>query len=240
LKRRLSSINRREHAGSSVLNQYCERLSIKESNILRELRDETNNKFSDASKMIGPMGGSFLKMIVFMLKPQKILEVGCFTGYSAISMAEAMVELNIKGSKIVTLDIDKTSEAVARNYFNKFQALNPKKVEIDLKMGDALLTLKSMTEKYDLVFIDADKKNYINYYEAVLTRNLLNTPNGFIVADNVLWSGDVVNEEKLKNSVSAKHMHEFNEHVAKDKRVEQVIVPIRDGISLIRAKKSSL
>ncbi|PLX01802.1 MAG: methyltransferase [Marinilabiliales bacterium] len=210
------------------IEDYMDEYSSKEDKLLHQLYRETQIKTYYPRMVSGKQQGLFLEMISRMIKPLNILEIGTFTGYSGIQMAKGLQD----GGKLVTIDINEEMETFAGKYF-KLSGLQDK---IDFRIGNALEIIPQLDMKFDLVFIDADKEQYIDYYELAMEK--LNT-GGFILADNVLWSGKVLHPEK-KTSKSNKADKEtkgivaFNKHVKKDKRVEKVIIPIRDGVTIIR------
>ena len=173
--------------------------------------------------MVGRMEGRFLKMLVGMLRPTKVLEIGTFTGYSALSMAEALPE----GGGIVTLDVSETNAALARQHI----AASPYANRILVRLGPALETLRTLSGPFDLVFIDADKASYLKYYEAVLPKL---SEHGVIAVDNVLWSGAVLDESD--QSVDTVALRAFNDRIVNDRRVECVMLTVRDGLTLIRKR----
>ena len=169
----------------------------------------------------GHVQGKFLEMISRMIKPKKVLEIGTFTGFSALCLSKGLVE----GGALHTIELREEDAATAASYFNKAGTEH----QIKLHVGNAIDIIPQLNETWDLVFIDADKVNYIDYYE--LTLPFLNR-DGWILADNVLFHGQVLeNELKGKN---AKAIDAFNKHIAADKRVEQVMLTVRDGLMLIR------
>jgi predicted O-methyltransferase YrrM len=176
----------------------------------------------------GKQQGLFLEMISHMIKPKAILEIGTFTGYSAIQFAKGLAE----NGKIVTIDINEELEILARKYFKK-SGLEDK---IDFRIGDARSIIADLNMEFDLVFIDADKEQYLEYYELALAKT---RKGGFILADNVFWSGKVLNPNKRtskskKADKETKGIVAFNKYVKNDKRVEKMILPLRDGITIIR------
>jgi caffeoyl-CoA O-methyltransferase len=174
-----------------------------------------------AGMMVGALEGRFLEMLVFALRPDVILEIGTFTGYSSIAMAGALPA----GGKIVTCDINDQSQAAARRHAEAAGVAD----RIEYRLGPALDTIASLDLMFDFVFIDADKSNYLNYYEAVLPRL---SPAGLIAADNTLWSGAVLSDDdKSEDTFGIKA---FNDFVVRDSRVVCVQLPIRDGVTLIR------
>jgi caffeoyl-CoA O-methyltransferase len=204
------------------IEAYAEEHSTAPPAHLDVLADETRRTLAQrAGMMVGPHEGAFLRMLVGLLRPRSVLEIGMFTGYSALSMAEALPP----GGRIVTCDIDETHAAIARKHI----AASRHASRIEIRMGPALDTLATLSGPFDFVFIDADKSNYSNYYEAVLPKL---APGGCIAADNVLWSGRVIRSDDHTEDTVA--LRRFNDHVRLDSRVECVMVPIRDGVTLIR------
>ncbi|ORX80995.1 O-methyltransferase [Basidiobolus meristosporus CBS 931.73] len=193
----------------------------------------TQERFPDAFKMISPHQGQLLKQIVRFTKSRNILEIGTFTGYSALCM---LAGLPTTGKcKLVTCEADETAARVAREAFQTFDKRN----RIELMVGPAQQTLEAFPPgtQFDLVFLDANKGGYVQYYETILNQDLL-ADNGLIVADNVLFRGEVplvatdpIGTQKMK---AAQAMHRFNEHVFQDPRTEQVILPLFDGLNLIQ------
>jgi caffeoyl-CoA O-methyltransferase len=185
--------------------------------LLDELREETYAKMSSPQMQVGRVEGAFLKMLVRLASARRILEIGMFTGYSALSMAEGLPD----DGELITCDIDPKAEEMARRYF----ARSPHGKKIHVRMGPALETVKTLTGPFDLVFIDADKESYVRYYDAVLP---LLRQGGLLVADNTLWSGRVLEPQ----AESDRAIVAFNDRVAKDARVERVLLSVRDGMTL--------
>lgn len=199
------------------IEKYALGHSPEESELLLELARETYAKTSLPQMQVGRMAGAFLRLLVRLTQARRILEIGTFTGYSALVMAEGLPE----DGRIITCDIDLETTAIAR----RFWARSPHGSKIELRLGRALETLKTLTGPFDMAFIDADKENYPAYWEAVLT---LLRPGGLIVADNVLWSGRVLEpKEKSDHAIS-----EFNRRVQNDAGVEAVMLTVRDGMTL--------
>ena len=172
----------------------------------------------------GHLQGRILKMICRMVQPHRVLELGTFTGYSALCFAEAMAP----DGEVHTLEIDDEVEDFAREHF----AQSPYGDKVKMYIGDALETIKTLTDTYDLVFIDANKRDYLRYYEAVLP---LVRPGGIILADNTLWDGKVVTEPDSRDPQTV-GIVEFNNFIATDDRVEKVILPLRDGLTILWKK----
>jgi caffeoyl-CoA O-methyltransferase len=203
------------------IEDYAQLHSDPEPELLRELREETQRVSTEARMLVGRLEGAFLKMLVHLTNAQRVLEIGTFTGYSALWMAEALPP----DGTLVTCDIDEKTTAVAHRYFGR----SPYGRKIEVRLGRALETLSVLPGPFDLVFIDADKENYTAYYEAVLPK--LRT-GGLIVADNTLWSGRVLTPQ----SASDHGLVTFNAHVAKDARVERVLLTVRDGLVIARKR----
>ena len=209
---------------SFIVNEEVERYALEHSTpdpeFFRRLEEETRATTTAPQMMVGPLEGQLLGWLVRLSGAKRILEIGTFTGYSSISMALALAD----GGRITTLDVNEETTAVARRYAEKAGVEG----RIDYRVGPALDALEELDGPWDLVFIDADKPNYVNYYEAVLPKL---ADDGFIVADNVLWSGRVVEDDAEE---STKAIKAFNDHVAADDRVEQLMLTVRDGMTLIR------
>lgn len=205
------------------IEEYCLRHSTPRDKLLRELEKYTRRHVENSQMLIGPHEGALLALLVRLTGARRALEIGTFTGYSALCMAEA---LPAKG-KLTTCEIKPEHVDIARSFF----ARSPHGHKIKLRLGPALETLAglSVSASFDFVFLDADKESYVNYYEAVLPRL---RPGGLIVADNVLWSGRVLAPKQKTDRAVAK----FNKHVRRDARVECVMLPIRDGVSVIRKR----
>ena len=194
-----------------------------ESDLFRRLELETRATMQYPEMMVGRIEGQFLKMLVQLTGARRVLEIGTFTGYSALMMAEGLPP----DGRLITCEVNPKAEEIARRYF----AESSHGHKIELRMGAALETIAAMTEPLDLVFIDADKKNYPNYYEACMP---LLRPGGLIVADNVLWSGNVIapKDDETRAIVA------FNERVQADPQVENVCLTVRDGMMLARRRSS--
>jgi caffeoyl-CoA O-methyltransferase len=205
----------------SAVEAYAEAHTTPAPPWLSALAEETRRDFTAHGMMVGPLEGRFLEMLVFCLRPQRVLEIGTFTGYSSVSMAAALPA----GGRIVTCDVDSVSNAVAR----RVAAAAGVEDRIDFRLGPALETIAGLDGPFEFVFIDADKPNYVNYYEAVLPKL---SDGGLIAADNTLWSGRVVDESADDDNTVA--IRSFNDHVARDERVVCVQLTVRDGVTLIR------
>jgi caffeoyl-CoA O-methyltransferase len=202
---------------------YAERFSREQSPLLEEIELFTGEHHAQAHMLSGRAQGAFLSFISRLLRPRRILEIGTFTGYSALCLAEGLAE----DGTVHTIECRAGDAALARAYFDR----SFWKDRISLHEGNALDILPGLDETWDLVFIDADKVNYTRYYEAVLPAV---RSGGAILADNVLFHGRVL-EEPVKGK-NARALQAFNEHVQKDTRVMQVLVPLRDGMLCIYKK----
>lgn len=205
----------------SEIEAYAEAYSMPESAVCQALREETQRTMDHPQMLVGPLEGAFLKMMTQLVGAKRVLEIGMFTGYSALCFAEALPE----DGTVITCEINEKSASVARRYFERAAAGR----KISLHMGPALDTMRTLTGPFDLIFIDADKTNYPNYYRRALD---LLTPNGVILIDNVLWSGEVLKQPPPDDSTAA--IQELNRTVAADPRVSAVLVTIRDGILVVK------
>jgi caffeoyl-CoA O-methyltransferase len=208
---------------SPELLAYCEDHSSGEDELLRHISRETHAKVLMPRMLSGHLQGKTLELLAKMLNPKVILEIGTFTGYSGICLARGLGE---KG-KLITLDINEELEGMVRDFFEK-SGLSSK---IDYRIGNAMDIIPTLKENFDMVFIDADKANYINYYNLVVEKV---NQGGIILADNVLWSGKVIAEEGTKIDKDTQIILDYNKMVQNDPRVENVLLPIRDGLMLAR------
>ncbi|OFM83957.1 O-methyltransferase [Weeksella sp. HMSC059D05] len=206
------------------LNQYLEKHTNEEPDLLRELMIETHQATTQPHMASGHYQGRILSMISKLIQPKTILEIGTFTGYATLCLAEGLAE----NGKIITLDINDELKYIGEKYFER----SPYKNQIEYRIGPALEQMKTIEkESLDLVFIDADKQTYPEYYECSI--DLLRN-GGVILMDNVLWYGKVYDENA--NDKRTVILRDLNERVVKDSRVESLILPVRDGITLIRKK----
>jgi caffeoyl-CoA O-methyltransferase len=203
---------------SEDLEKYIHQWAAPEDEVLKELTRETHLKVQMPQMLSGYLQGSFMTMFTALQQPKRVLEIGTFTGYSAICFAKGMSE----DSLLYTLDINEELAPMCQRYFEKAGVAD----RIKMITGKALEIIPTVDETFDLIFIDADKHNYINYYDAVFDKV---RPGGWIIADNVLWSGKVVNEQKDKDTQA---IHAYNEKVAQDPRVKNFILPLRDGLNI--------
>lgn len=208
---------------SNQLENYLDKHYTAESDLLKNLESETFQKTTQPQMLSGGYQGRLLSLISKITKPKNILEIGMFTGYSTLCLAEGLDS----DGKIITIDRNEELLYLVKKYFEQSDYSN----QIEIKIGNALDVMDHLDlSEFDLFFIDADKSNYINYYEKIV--NAAKT-GAVILADNVLWYGKVL-EETRANDKDTALLKEFNETVSKDDRVEMLILPIRDGISLIR------
>lgn len=210
----------------NALEQYIETMSSPEEALLRELERETYLRVINPRMISGHIQGKFMEMLVRMLRPRRILEIGTFTGYSALCMAAGLDD----GGIIDTCEIDDELEEMIRSFFDRSQHGG----KIRLHIGSALEIAPTLGERYDLVFMDGDKREYTAYYNMLMDNGLVGS-GSFILADNILWYGKVV-EPVAKGDKQTQAIVDFNRIIREDERVENVIIPIRDGINLIRVK----
>ena len=206
---------------SADIDAYAQAHSMPESDLCRALREETQRRMEAPQMMVGPLEGAFLKMMAQLVGARRVLEIGMFTGYSALCFAEALPA----DGTVITCEVDEESVALARQYF----ARSPIGKKIEIRMGPALDTMRELKGPFDLIFIDADKMNYLNYYRRALD---LLSPTGVILIDNVLWDGDVLKQPPPDEKTAA--IQELNRVVAADPCVSAVLVTIRDGILVVR------
>lgn len=205
------------------LLDYCEKHTTEEDPLLKHIQRETFAKVLMPRMLSGHLQGKTLEMLVKLLNPKTILEIGTYTGYSGICMARGLGE----NGKLITLDVNDELESMVRVFFEKSGLIH----KIEYHIGNALDIIPSLPGNFDMVFIDADKANYINYYNLIVDRV---NPGGVILADNVLWSGKVLVEEGKKVDKDTKIMLDYNRMIQEDPRVENLLLPIRDGLMLAR------
>lgn len=208
--------------GDPKVEAYAEERSTHPGELFERLAEETRTKTTAPQMMVGPIEGQFLATLVRLSRARRVLEIGTFTGYSTICMALALPT----GGRIVTCDVNEETTAIARRYAEEAGVAD----RIDFKLGPATETLTQLDGPFDLVFIDADKEGYVGYYEAALLRL---ADNGLVVADNVLWSGRVLDDEP---DASTRAIQRFNEHVRGDDRVVALVLTVRDGMTLIQRR----
>lgn len=219
------------------LLDYAESHTSLEYPVLEALNRETNLTQTAPQMLAGHVQGVFLRMISQMIRPQRILEIGTFTGYSAINLAYGLAAppptpphtgRGVGHGVLHTIDVNPEQEEIIRKYIRKAGFED----RIILHIGEALKIIPTLNESWDLVYIDADKENYLNYYKMLIDRL---RPGSFILADNALWDGKVV-QERNKMDKETLGIVEFNDFVNRDERVENMILPLRDGIMMIRKK----
>ncbi|MBK0404152.1 O-methyltransferase [Adhaeribacter sp. BT258] len=207
------------------LNQYCEDHTTPETEVLKKLNRETHANVMMPRMLSGHIQGRTLAMFSQMIKPENILEIGTYTGYSGISLADGLTE----NGTLHTIDINDELEDMVRKYFAEAGIAD----KVKYHLGNAIDIIPTLDVTFDLVFIDADKINYSNYFDLVIDKV---RPGGFIIADNVLWSGKVLEKFRKKLDKDTEALLEFNQKVQNDDRVENVLLPIRDGLLVIRKK----
>jgi predicted O-methyltransferase YrrM len=207
---------------SEELDAYCCNHTSPEDALLAKLNRQTHVKILQPRMLSGHFQGRLLSLLSKLIRPERILEIGTYTGYSALCMAEGLT----KTGKIITIDVNAQLEEFVRPYFEKSSF----KDQIDYRIADAMQLIPTLDEEFDLVFIDADKRNYPNYYNLVIDKV---KPGGIILSDNVLWSGKVVQKEG-KIDKDTEVLQAFNEMIHNDERVENILLPIRDGIMVAR------
>lgn len=203
------------------IEEYAQSHSEPPGPLLEALREETYARMRSPQMQVGALEGGFLRLLVRLSGARRVLELGTFTGYSALCMAEGLPE----DGELITCDVDPDAVTMARRYWER----SPHGHKIHPRLGPALQTLAHLSGPFDLVFIDADKQNYTAYYEAALP---LLRHGGLVVADNTLWSGRVLHPESANDHAIVA----FNDHVARDARVEKVLLTVRDGMTLARKK----
>jgi len=204
------------------ITDYAEAHTTSTSDLLKKLERETWVKRLHAGMVSGGYQGQFLRMLSQMIAPNRVLEIGTFTGYSAICLAAGMTEDGL----LHTIEINEELESPIQEYFDAAGLTN----KIQLHIGNALELIPTIDEQFDLVFIDADKTNYSRYYDLVFDKV---KTGGYMLADNVLWYGKVTENERDKDTAA---LHAFNQKVQNDPRVENVMITLRDGLTLIRKK----
>ena len=206
------------------VEEYVERYSTEPTDLFRRLVDETRTKTTVPQMMVGQVEGHLLAQIVRISGARRILELGTFMGYSSISMALALPP----DGRVITCDVNEETNAIARRYAEEAGVID----RIDYRLGPALETIAGLDGPFDIVFIDADKTSYVNYYEETLP---LLASEGVMLVDNALSSGDVVDPSTAGDSTRA--IHALNERVRADDRVENVLLTVRDGVNLIRRRR---
>jgi caffeoyl-CoA O-methyltransferase len=208
-----------------AIMQYCELHSEEEDEILKELSRETHLKVLKPRMLSGHLQGKFLYHMVKLTHAKNVLEIGTYTGYGSICMARGLEE----GGKLLTIDINAELEEMVRKYIKK-SGLEEK---IEYRVGNAMEVLPRLETLFDLIFLDADKINYVNYYDLTVERL---RPGGVLLADNILWSGKVLAKNRKKLDKDTEAILRFNKLVNEDPRVENMILPFRDGIMMARKR----
>ena len=201
-----------------IIESYCETHTTSESDLLYRLNRETNLKVLRPRMLSGQVQGRLLSMISKMIKPVNILEIGTYTGYSALCLVEGLQE----NGELHTIEIDEELEDIITKYFNQ----SVYKEKLHLHIGNALEIISTLQKTWDLVFLDAEKKEYLQYYEMILPHL---KKGGFILADNVLWNGKVT-ESVATTDTETQAVIQFNDFVQNDPRVQNLLLPIRDGL----------
>lgn len=210
------------------LDDYIVAHSQDEPQILQDLTRETYQKVLQPIMLSGPYQGRVLSMISHLKTPKRVLELGTFTGYATLCIAEGMPN----DSEIITIDINEELEMLAGRYFTRFRESVNSTITITQKIGPALDIIPEVDGPFDLVFIDADKPNYLNYFNLIIDKM---APGGLIVSDNVLWHGKVVEPVQVKDT-STPVLLKFNKVLKEDVRLQTVLIPVRDGLTLSRVK----
>ena len=206
------------------IEAYALEHSQPESEVLKKLNRETYAKVIQPRMLSGHMQGNILSMFSNMIKPKNLLEIGTYTGYSAICLAQGLQE----NGTLFTIDVNEELEKMVRRYFNEAGVSS----KINYIIGDALNVIPTINETFDLVFIDADKRNYANYYNLIFDKV---NKGGYIISDNVLWSGKVIDNPNYSD-LDTKIIDSFNKMIHNDLRVEHILLPIRDGLMVARKK----
>lgn len=205
------------------IQNYAEGFTSGESPLLEELREKTFAERGDKQMLSGFYQGRLLAMLSKMIRPRRVLEIGTFTGYSALCLAEGLTS----DGKIITLDIVEETNKIAESFW----ARSGFDSKIEAHLGDAMQIIPTLEEVFDIVFIDADKSNYSNYFDSVFPKVRLG---GLIIADNVLWSGKVLDEQKDE---STQALHDYNTKIMTDERVSNILLTVRDGLMITRKEK---
>jgi caffeoyl-CoA O-methyltransferase len=205
------------------IEEYSVLHTENESELLKSLNRETHANILNPRMLSGHLQGRFLSMISRMIRPERILEIGTYTGYSAICLCEGLKP----GGKLITSDINEELETFTRNFFER----SPFEDSIDYRIGTALDIVPTLNDTFDLVFIDADKINYSSYFNLCLEKV---RTGGFLIADNVLWSGKVIQPEQTKIDKDTQALLDFNRMVHEDSRVSNILLPIRDGLMILQ------
>ena len=206
------------------IEEYALAFSQQESEVLKKLNRDTHAKVMMPRMLSGHMQGNLLSMLSKMIQPKQILEIGTYTGYSGICLAQGLKS----DGRLHTIDINEELEKMVRSFFDEAGL----KEKINYYIGNALTIIPTINETFDIVFIDADKKNYAAYYDLVFDKI---SSGGYIIADNVLWSGKVLDDIN-KMDADTKAIHDYNRKIHEDDRVEHMLLPVRDGLMIARKK----
>jgi len=209
---------------NEAIEKYCLRHTTQPSRYCQAIHDYTRRHVPYSQMLIGPFEAGFLRFLLKLIRAKRVLEIGCFTGYSALAMAECLP----KTGQVITLDVNPETTRLAQQFWKKA----PDGGKIKLILGNALTSLNRLKGTFDFVFIDADKTNYLPYLRKALS---LLSPNGMIAADNCLWGGDVLKRHAKEKDTKA--IQRFNRYVSRRKDLEVLLAPIRDGIFLIQKKR---
>lgn len=210
---------------AEALQAYCELHSSEEPEVLKKLNRTTHAQVLQPRMLSGHLQGRFLAMISALVRPKNVLEIGTYTGYSALCLAEGLAE----GGKLITIDLNPELEDMVHHFVKEAGFEN----KIQMIIGDAYQIIRTLPQTFDLVFIDADKASYSKYFDLVIDKL---SPGGMMLADNVLWSGKVVDEKSLAKDKDTQLLDAFNKKVQADPRVDCMLLPLRDGMMLIRKK----
>ena len=205
------------------LSKYAEKHTTPENELIKSLNRDTHANVLAPRMLSGHLQGRLLSLFSKMIQPKAILEIGTYTGYAALCLAEGLTKDGI----LHTIDINEELETRIQKYFNQSTFKN----QIKLHIGNALEIIPAIKQKFDLVFIDADKENYSKYYDLLIDQM---PSGGIIMADNVLWSGKVINQEAISTDNDTRELDHFNAKVQSDPRVENILIPVRDGIMVAR------
>ena len=205
------------------LSKYAEKHTTPENELIKSLNRYTHANVLAPRMLSGHLQGRLLSLFSKMIQPKAILEIGTYTGYAALCLAEGLTKDGI----LHTIDINEELETRIQKYFNQSTFKN----QIKLHIGNALEIIPAIKQKFDLVFIDADKENYSKYYDLLIDQM---PSGGIIMADNVLWSGKVINQEAISRDNDTRELDHFNAKVQSDPRVENILIPVRDGIMVAR------
>lgn len=205
------------------LSKYAEKHTTPENELIKSLNRDTHANVLAPRMLSGHLQGRLLSLFSKMIQPKAILEIGTYTGYASLCLAEGLTKDGI----LHTIDINEELEIRIQKYFNQSTYKN----QIKLHIGNALEIIPAINQKFDLVFIDADKENYSKYYDLLIDQM---PSGGIIMADNVLWSGKVINQEDINTDNDTRELDHFNAKVQSDPRVENILIPVRDGIMVAR------